>query len=277
MNNAPLKLAMQKSATPKPQSRFAGFIRATLTAGLDVLLPPRCVACAEELAADNGLCGLCWQGLDLIDGPLCYHTGVPLPFSLGDAAADTVSLGAMMRPPRYDRARAAVYYQNTARGLVNRLKFYDMPEVANFLVPLMQRAGADILADASAKTTVILPVPLHFTRLLHRRYNQSAELARRLAALTDLPYEPRLLKRGRRTSQQIGLTRAKRRDNLRGAFFVTEKGKNAIAGKQVLLIDDVMTTGATVEACAKALRRAGAAKIDVLTFARVVMPQRVHI
>lgn len=247
-------------------SQFLPFFQA----GLDVLLPSRCEVCTAELAEDMVLCGACWQALYFIDGPICYRTGAPLPFTLGP---ETVSLAAMMKPPRYDRARAAVHYKETARMLVHRLKFHDRPEVAALLVSYMMRAGADLLAE----NPIIVPVPLHFSRLLRRRYNQSAELARRLAKTTQCAYNPRLLRRVKRTSPQVGLTRVMRRDNLRGAFSVATDSKNDIKNKKVLLIDDVMTTGATVEACATVLRRAGAAKVDVLTFARVVMSEIVHI
>ncbi len=251
--------------TPRPVKAHMGYF---LGLALDTLLPPRCQACANLVARDKALCGVCWQGLSLIDAPICDRTGAPLPFALGDK---TVSLAAMHHPPKYDRARAAVHYKETGRVLVHRLKFHDMPEMADFLVGYMMRAGADVLADKP----LILPVPLHFTRLWKRRYNQSAELARRLARRAGLDYAPHILRRVKPTKAQIGLTRAKRRNNLRGAFAV--RGKNAIVGKQVLLIDDVMTTGATAEACAMVLRRAGAAKIDVLTFARVVRPEIVSI
>lgn len=236
----------------------------------DFLLPPRCALCGVTVVQAPALCGACWEGLVFIDGPVCARTGAPLPYDLGP---QTVSLGAMMRSPAYDVARAAVSYDASARDLIRKLKFNNRLELAAFMVPWMVRAGAHILRDAD----YLVPVPLHWTRLLSRRYNQSAELARHIARLARVPMRVDMLKRIKRTRQQYGLTRAMRRRNLQGAFAVPKAQRLMLADQHVVLVDDVLTTGATVEACAKVLRRAGAAKVSVLTVARVVMPERVHI
>ncbi|MDD9798531.1 MAG: ComF family protein [Alphaproteobacteria bacterium] len=241
-----------------------------ITPTLDFFLPPRCATCDIVLARAPALCGQCWSKLDFIDGPICNRTGAPLPFDLGP---QTISLNAMRHPPAYHHARAALYYTDTARVLIRRFKFHDRPELANLMVPWLLRAGEKLLAHAD----IIMPVPLHWTRLFGRRFNQSAELARKLADLTGIDMQVEWLRRTRRTPQQIGLTRADRRKNLRGAFTVPKKYYRFLRGKQVVLIDDVMTTGATVEACAKVLRRVGVAQINVLTVARVVLPETVHI
>jgi ComF family protein len=130
----------------------------------------------------------------------------------------------------------------------------------------MQRAGHELLADAG----VIVPVPLHPVRYLTRRFNQAAELGRQLAAFSGVPFDPAILQRTRRTRQQVGLGVNERLDNVRGAFSVPEEMRSRLAGKSVLLVDDVYTTGATVKAATKVLKRAGAAHVDVLVFARVV-------
>ncbi|MGC6472821.1 MAG: ComF family protein [Parvibaculales bacterium] len=241
-----------------------------LTEVLDFLLPPRCALCGVTVVQTPALCGSCWEGLTFIDGPVCARTGAPLPYDLGP---QTVSLGAMMRPPAYDAARAAVGYDAAARDLIRRFKFNNRPELAALMVPWMHRAGHAILQDAD----FLLPVPLHWTRFLSRRYNQSAELARRLAHAAGVPMRIDLLKRVKRTRQQVGLTRPMRRKNLQGAFLLPKKQKPSVVDRHLVLVDDVLTTGATVEACAKVLRRAGAARVSVLTVARVVMPERVHI
>ena len=237
---------------------------------LDVLLPPRCVLCYQPVQGHVALCGTCWEGLSFIDGPICQRTGTPLPYDLGP---ETVSLNAMMRPPAYDCARAALIYDGAARLLIRRFKFHDRLELRQLLLPFMLRAGADFWPDAD----VIMPVPLHWTRLLMRRYNQSAELARGLSKHTQIPMQVNWLRRVKRTRQQIGLTRPMRKQNLQGAFAIAPRHRAKLKDKHVVLVDDVLTTGATVEACAKICRRAGVAKISVLTAARVVMPEIVHI
>jgi len=253
-----------------PRLNMTKDTRTLFTELVNFLLPPRCTLCGVTVARAPALCGSCWEGLTFIDGPVCYRTGAPLPYDLGP---QTVSLGAMMYPPAYDAARAAVSYDAAARDLIRKLKFSNRPELAALLVPWMVRAGRPILKDAD----YLVPVPLHWSRLLARRYNQSAELARRLALLAGVPMRVDLLKRVKRTRQQVGLTRPMRRKNLQGAFAVPQNRKVSVIDKHMVLVDDVLTTGATVEACAKVLRRAGAAKVSVLTAARVVMPERVHI
>ena len=253
-----------------PRKDGTGDVR-NIVAGIgNFLLPPRCAMCAVTVTRAPALCGSCWEGLTFIEGPVCARTGAPLPYDLGP---QTVSLGAMIRPPAYDVARAALSYDATARELIKKLKFANRPELAAMMVPWMYRAGRDILEDADC----LLPVPLHWTRLLARRYNQSAELGRGLARLGNVALRVDVLKRVKRTRQQVGLTRPMRKKNLQGAFAVAKSRRAVVTDRHVVLVDDVLTTGATVEACAKVLRRAGAAKVSVLTVARVVMPERVHI
>ncbi len=237
---------------------------------LDFLLPPRCANCGVLVTSMPTLCGTCWEGLTFINNPVCRRTGAPLPYDLG---TETVSLNAMLRPPAYDQARAAMTYDATARLLIRKLKFNNRLDLAPLMASWLIRIGAAILKDAD----FIHPVPLHWSRLLRRRYNHSAELARYLSKHANVPMHVNVLKRVKRTRQQIGLTRAMRKKNLRGAFGVMAKNKPLVIDKHIVLIDDVLTTGATAEACARTLRRAGAAKVSVLTVARVVMPEIVHI
>jgi ComF family protein len=159
-----------------------------------------------------------------------------------------------------------VGFSGVPRQMVQSLKYHDHPELARWMAAWMARAGKEVLADAH----VILPVPLHPRRFLMRRFNQSAELGRHVAKLAAKPFDPAALFRVKLTKQQVGLGAAERQDNVRGAFQVPEEARIRIAGKSVLLIDDVYTTGATVMAAAKALTRGGAAHVDVLTFARVI-------
>jgi ComF family protein len=169
----------------------------------------------------------------------------------------------MLNPPAYARARAAAFHSGLMRRLIVRFKFEDRHEALPFFTRLMGEAGRDLLASAE----VIVPVPLHPLRLLQRRYNQSALLARSLARETKKPVAPSVLRRVRRTAPQVGLDRAARASNVDAAFAVNEARRGQIAGKRVLLIDDVLTTGATVAACAHTLKSAGALSVDVLALA----------
>ena len=229
---------------------------------LDLLLPPACLGCGELVARQGGLCSTCWRSMRWIAPPYCAVLGQPLPIDLGDSL---VSPAAMAAPPPFARARAAVLYDDTARRIVHRLKYKDDTSLAPWLARWMVRAGRELVADAD----VVVPVPLHRARLIQRRFNQSAELARAIARQTELDYEPRLLRRTRNTKRQVGLGNAERRRNVQGAFAVPDTAVGNLAGRRVLLVDDVLTTGATASAATRTLRRAGATSVDVLTFARV--------
>jgi ComF family protein len=188
---------------------------------------------------------------------------LPFEVSLGP---DAVSAAAIADPPPFRRARSAVVYNEVARKLVSRLKYGDRPELARFCGGLMARAGRDLCADGP----VIVPVPLHRTRHLERRYNQSLELARVLGRLSGLSVEAGLARRTRRTRQQVGLPADARERNVAGAFTIHPDAAMRLGGRPVLLVDDVITTGSTVKALTRAFRRAGVEAVDVLSFARVV-------
>ena len=228
---------------------------------LDILLPPRCLACTAAVDVPGRLCGPCWAGVDFIAAPHCCCCGFPFAY---DEGADVLCGACLGYPPAYDRARAVLRYNGVARSLVLGFKHGDRIHGAPAFAAWMCRSGAAVLADADAVT----PVPLHRRRLFKRRYNQSALLAREIAEATGLAFEPDLLIRTRNTKSQINFTRRRRFENVRGAFAVRPGA--AVAGRRIVLIDDVMTTGATVNACAKALKRADTAGVGVLTLARVV-------
>ena len=229
---------------------------------LDLLLPPSCPACGALVARHGGLCASCWGTMRWVSPPFCAVLGSPLPIDLGEAA---ISPAAMAAPPPFARARAAVLYDDAARSLVHRLKYRDETALAPWLAKWMVRAGGDVVADAD----LVVPVPLHRRRLIGRRFNQSSELARAICRETGLPHRPDALSRVRDTRRQVGLGNAERRRNVQGAFAVPDRARADVAGRRVLLVDDVLTTGATVSAATRALRRAGAGDVDVLTFARV--------
>ena len=236
----------------------------------DMLVPPACPVCHGDVAQDDGLCLTCWQGLTFLRPPLCAVSGIPMAVDLG---ADAVSLPVQINPLPYDRARAAFAYKGSAAALVKRLKFGDRPELAPFLARFMLAAEDGELS----KDAVLLPVPLHRQRLFLRRFNQAAELCRALHQMSGHAVLFEAVVRVKHTRQQIGLTRAGRKRNLAGAFRVADKARAQIKGRTLVLVDDVLTTGATVEALARLLKRAGAARVHVLTLARVVMPEQVTI
>src|SRR5471032_177643 len=229
---------------------------------LDIALPTLCVSCREPVDGE-GVCAECWSKLSFIAPPYCPRLGIPFIY---DPGPELLSMEAIANPPAYRRARAAVRYDDVARTLVHALKYQDRTDLAPAMGRWMARAGQELLTDAD----VLVPVPLHWRRGWSRRYNQSGALARVVARQTGVPVATEALRRIRPTQQQIGLTRSQRASNVQGAFKVDAGRQAEIQGRRVILIDDVLTSGATVDACARALLRARAASVDVLVFARVV-------
>lgn len=228
-----------------------------------ILFPPVCAGCRRLVSAPGTLCGKCWSGVRFLERPWCEVFGTPFTHDMGDGI---LSADALANPPPFSRARAAVAYTGVARQLVHQLKFGDRTELAPWMARWMARAGAELLADAD----VIVPVPLHRWRFFMRRFNQSAELARALSQLSGKPFAPDAVTRIKATQSQVGLGAREREENVRGAFRVDRSRQNRVNGRRVLVIDDVYTTGTTVKAVTKALKKAGARDVDVLTFARVL-------
>ena len=230
---------------------------------LDGLLPPRCLGCGVETPSAASLCRDCWSKLDFISSPCCAQCG--LPFEL-EAPPGSLCGACLRTPPAYARARSALRYDEGSRRLILRFKHADRTESARLFAGWMTAAGYELLAEAD----IVAPVPLHWRRLLLRRYNQSALLSQRLAHAAGKQAVPDLLLRKRPTASQGRKTRRQRERNVAGAFAVSPRWRTALAGRRVLLVDDVMTTGATVEACARCLLRAGAGAVDVLLLSRVI-------
>jgi ComF family protein len=235
---------------------------------LDLVLPPRCVGCGAGLAEGAeaaALCADCWSAVEFLAPPLCGRCGYPFEFELG---ADALCLACRARPPVFDRARAVFRYDAGSRPMLLSFKHADRTDLAPAFGRWLARAGAELLAEAD----LVAPVPLHWTRLFARRYNQAALLAQFAAKLAGRPCRPDLLIRRRRTKPQSA-GRAARARNVAGAFQVPPARRGLVEGRRILLVDDVRTTGATLEACARALKAAGADHVDVLTLAMVVRPQ----
>ncbi len=231
---------------------------------LDQLYPPTCLACDGPVARAHALCAGCFARLRPITSPLCPRLGVPFEVSLGP---DVLSAEAIADPPPFDRARSAVLYNEIARTIVARLKYSDRPELARFCARLMVGAGRELLGDEP----VLVPVPLHRSRQFKRLYNQSAELSREVAKLTGLRVDETLVRRVKATRQQVGLSADARQRNVAGAFRADADLAARLRGRPVLIVDDVITTGATIRALTRTLRAAGAEKVDVLSFARVAI------
>jgi len=256
------------AAVARLKTAAAG-LRRLFGAALDLALPRLCAACREPVAGP-GLCPRCWSKLSFITRPYCERLGIPFVY---DPGPGILSMQAIAEPPAYHRARAAVRFDEISRALVHALKYGDRLDLAPMMGRWAAHAGCEILAEADA----LIPVPLHWRRLWTRRFNQSAMLAAAVSAQCGLPVAAGALKRVKATAQQVGLSRTERAANVQGAFRVPADGKHAVVGRRLVLVDDVLTSGATVEGCARALLRAGAANVDVLVFARVADPVQTSI
>ncbi|MFO1128961.1 MAG: ComF family protein [Rhodospirillales bacterium] len=254
---------------PSPLSSFAALPRAGRLAGragrllLDLLVPPQCLACGETMMSEQALCAGCWQSLRFIGRPLCQVCGIPLDFELGGGA---VCGGCARRRPRYLRARAALVYDDASRPLILAFKNADRTDAAPAFAGWMVRAGDTVLDGADG----LVPVPLHWSRLFARRYNQAALLAAAIGRLTGLPVCPDALIRTRRTEKMRAMGARARSRNVAGAFAARPRAGRWLVGRTIVLVDDVMTTGATIDGCVAALLAGGARQVSVLALARTV-------
>lgn len=215
------------------------------------------------MAAPGTLCSSCWKSLRFIERPWCPVYGTPFEHDLGD---NFLSAEAIANPPPFETARSAVSYTSIAQHLVRGLKFGDRTDLAPWMARWMHRVGEDQFRD----NALVVPIPLHRSRFLKRRFNQSAELGRALSRMAGLEFAPQMLVRKRMTRQQVGLKATQRQRNVQGAFLVPDEAKAFLAGRPVILVDDVYTTGATAFSASRALKRGGAGQVHVLTFARVL-------
>ncbi len=230
-------------------------------AGQDLVFPHHALD-AGSRAASAGLTAAGWSQIAFLEAPVCDGCGLPFDYDLGPGAR----CGACeARPRAFGRARAACLYDDASRDLILQFKHADRTDLSRLFSLWLSRAAAELVAEADA----VVPVPMHPLRLIRRRYNQAAEMARPLARRAKLAYWPGALMRKRSGESQAGKSGAGRRRNVAGAYACPPGWAGRLKGKRILLVDDVMTTGATAEACAKALLKAGAASVDLAVIARV--------
>lgn len=242
---------------------FKAQAHAAISRAIDTILPPRCVVTGEVVERQGMVAPSAWVGLDFIADPFCACCGFPFEFEVDTGSLCTSCLS---HEPPFEIARSALKYNETSRSIILGFKHADKTHVVRAFVPWLKRAGGDMLADAD----FIMPVPLHYWRLVSRRYNQAGLIATSIGAASNVPVLLDGLARVRATPSQGHLTAKERHKNVKRAFAVNTAHKAKIKGKNIILIDDVYTTGATVKECAKVLRKAGAAKVSILTLARVV-------
>lgn len=231
---------------------------------IDFILPPRCLLCNKIIGVDDSLCPDCFNHISFIAKPYCKCCGTPLPFNHSSHELYCANCLKQKVSPLF-MCRSAVQYDIFSKKLILDFKFSDHIENKILLSRWLLMAGKDIF---STKPDIILPIPLHYSRLFQRKYNQSAVLVRELSKLTNIPADYSVLKKYRYTKPQIICNGQLRKKNIKDAFVVTNP--YLIKGKHIVLIDDVYTTGATLTECAKILKKSGASKVSALTVARVV-------
>ncbi len=236
---------------------------------LNVILPPQCLSCSVRIDKAHNICPNCWKDLNFISEPMCDCCGYPFEFQVHHGNIGKNLCGQCLSQERsFDKAISALRYDTISRKMIIGYKHHDRTEFAVFFAKLLQQIGNEILNQ----TDIIIPVPLHQRRLFKRRYNQSALIAEILSKEYNIKHVPELLVRIKNTPPQEGNVR-KRAKNVRGAFKINPEQADKIKGKTILLIDDVYTTGATIENCSIVLKKSGAETINVMTVTRVITPK----
>lgn len=227
----------------------------------DLCFPPSCYIC-NAFTDTNGICAACWSNIKWISEPKCEICGLPFTISMQNICAECSK-----KHPYFDTATSVFVYDDFSKKMVLHFKNGDCTYMAQQFAQWIYRVGQKILLNAD----MIIPVPISLLRRFQRKYNQTELLAMELSKLSGVPYEPRILRKSKSTHSQEGLSRLSRKKNLLGSFDVSEKYKHLLSDKSIVLIDDVMTTGATANECAKTLKKQGCRYVAVLTLARVTL------
>ncbi len=230
----------------------------------NTLFPARCASCRELVEKHGALCSSCWQNIHFITDPICYKCGLPFEYNIGEMA---LCAACMKQKPAYTEARAIFKYDENSKSQLLAFKFHDKTQLA----PVFGQWLARLASSYENKAHFIIPVPLHYMRLMTRRYNQASLIAHALSKNSTFPVLPDTLIRRRKTMVQSGLSKKEREKNVHGAFMVPKNKREGLKGKSVILVDDVMTTGATLDACSRTLHDAGVIDVYVLTLARTVI------
>lgn len=229
---------------------------------LNFLFPNKCIIC-ENYANQGKICSTCWGNLNFITKPCCKICGFPFDF---DTELDGLCGACIVKPPKYNKAIAVFKYDHFSKKIIHKFKYQDQLHLLNYLTNLMINSGKDITTQAD----IIIPVAMHKFKLLKRGYNQAALLAMKISTAKNIKYLPQAIIKNENTIAQAGLKKDSRLKNVKNSFILNEFFKEEIKGKKILLIDDVVTTGATIDECCKILKTAKPAKIFVLTLAKRV-------
>ncbi len=230
---------------------------------LDIIYPPRCIACGDNVHENGTICAKCWGEINFISDPQCQICGFPFDFKV---EGNPICAGCIDEKPKFSKARAVFLYDDASRRMITSFKYNDRIENRVAYARWMARVGAEMLADAD----YIIPVPIHFAKLLLRKYNQAGLLALEIAKISGNKVLVNALIRKKYTRKQAGLNRRLRFENISGAFKINQKYAAILKDKKILLVDDVITTGATADECAKILLKAKVAKVEVLALAKTL-------
>jgi ComF family protein len=230
---------------------------------LDIIYPPHCISCGDIVSENGNICPDCWGDINFITDPQCEICGFPFDF---EVMAGSICAGCAKKPPSFSRARAVFLYDDASSSMVTSFKYSDRVENRAAYARWMARVGRDIITEVD----FIIPVPLHFFKLLTRKYNQAALLSHEIARIADKEVLARAIIRKKYTKTQAAFSHKGRFKNIGGAFKINPKYQQILYGKKILLVDDVVTTGATADECAKVLRKAGVERVELLTLAKTL-------
>jgi ComF family protein len=235
-------------------------IKALINNAVDIVFPHKCLSCKEQVESDGSLCHICWEEIEFITTPQCFQCGTPFEIESSDLS---ICGQCISNPPKYSKARALFCYNEKSSRIITSFKYYDNTHYSKHFAKWLIRTGNELIK----KSDIITPVPLHKLRMISRRYNQSALICNQLGIITGKNVNNEILIRHKNTKPQAGLTFKTRIDNVKSAFRINNRYKNDVVDKTILLVDDVMTTGSTINACTKTLLKAGAREVFVLTIA----------